>query len=90
MAELNERRSQTRIAWRGNLQLVLPGGAPIPASIHDMSPDGLSLWIDQLLPLGSPVEVWGNGFTGDGTVQSCELQGTRYRVGLALSSPNAG
>ena len=86
MPESNERRSQTRIAWRGNLQLVLPGGPPIPAFIRDISSSGFGLWIDRLVPPGAAVEVRGEGFSGSGTVQYCEPQGTRYCIGLALSS----
>ena len=86
MAESMERRTQPRIAWRGNLQLVLTGGTPIPVSIRDISTSGFGLWSDLSVAPGEHVEVHGEGFTGSGTVQYCEPQGARFRIGLALHS----
>ncbi len=86
MTENNERRSQTRIAWRGNLQLILPGGATLPVSVRDISTNGFGLWVDCPVAPGETVEVHGEGFSGSGTVQYCEPQGERYRIGLALRS----
>lgn len=84
MPHFDERRSQPRINWRGELQLVLAGSDPIPATIRDISTAGFGLWTDRVVPLGAAVEVEGNGFSGTGTVQYCEAHGARYRVGLVL------
>ena len=84
MAEFTERRAEARIAWKGNLRLEVAGGAAIPAAIRDISTNGFGLWIDQPLAPGVAVVVLGEGFRGEGTVQYCEAQGQRYRIGLLL------
>jgi hypothetical protein len=89
MAESTERRTQTRIAWRGSLRLGMIDGREIVAAIRDISTGGFGLWTDEAVAAGVRVTVLGEGFQGEATVQYCEPQGARYRVGLALVGANA-
>jgi hypothetical protein len=90
MPDSDDRRSQPRITWRGELHLVLPGNEPIPATIRDISTSGFGLWTDRLVPPGATVEVQGDGFCGNGKVQYCQAQGARYRVGVSLDADSEG
>jgi hypothetical protein len=82
-----ERRREERIAWRGDVRLIVDGAAPMPATIADISEIGCGFSTSSALDAGSAVCIDGEGFHGNGVVRYCYALHGGYRIGVELLPP---
>jgi hypothetical protein len=83
-----ERREQTRIAWRGNVKLMITDGDPMDATIADISELGCGFRTERAIAPGLPVVIDGTGFRGDGVVRYCYPRQGGFFIGVELQQPN--
>lgn len=80
----NERRKYRRIAWRGDIRLVIPGADPLDATVADISEIGCCVRTAQAVAPGIPVGIDGIGFEGAGITRYCYPHHGGFRVGIEL------
>ena len=80
----NERRTEPRIRWRGQVNLLAGGADAVPGTIYDVSGSGISVVVGSEISAGTPVQIDGDGCTGHGVVRHCRRHGQSYRLGVAL------
>ena len=82
--ESKELRSQTRVNWRGNVHLIVPGAEPITATIADISEAGCGLQIERAVEIGATAAIQGDVFEAAGVVRYCYPHQGGFRVGVEL------
>ena len=83
-----EQRVEARVRSRGQFALFVDGAPPIPATVFDVSPNGIGLETDTLIRHGTAVRLDCLGIAADGVVRYCRAHGARYRIGVSLSAPS--
>jgi hypothetical protein len=79
-----ERRTETRVNWRGAVQLIVTGADPIAANITDISEMGCGLQVDRPVESGLPIGIQGEGFEADGIIRHCYRHRGGFRLGIEL------
>jgi hypothetical protein len=83
-----ERRVHQRIAWRGLVRLLIPGGDPVEATISDISESGCGVRIERAIERGAEVGIDGVDFHGAGVVRFCYPHHGAFRAGIELRPPD--
>ena len=86
MGEKEQRRDR-RIDWRGIVQVIVPGEAPIDAKIADISEAGCGLDVAKAVATGLEVGINGDVFEASGIVRYCFPRQGGFRLGVELKPP---
>ena len=78
------RRGETRVEWRGSVQLVVKGFEPMTASIADISEFGCGLQVERAIAPGTTVGIEGDTFEASGSIRYCYPHQGGFRLGVEL------
>jgi PilZ domain len=65
--------------------LALRPGPVLPASVLDISGNGLRLRLDLPLPCGAPIEIEWDHSLSRGIICRCEIEEESYEIGIQVS-----
>jgi len=82
-----ERRKEPRIRSRGPVIMRVSEGAPVPGTIYDVSPSGLSVVVETAIQAGEVVHIESQGLEGEASVRYCRPHKIGYIVGLEWARP---
>ena len=69
---------------KGEATLLLDGYAELPANIRDVSLSGIGVIASRHVGPGAQVRILTHGHAASGVVQSCQPEGERFYLAIAL------
>lgn len=74
------------IRSKGQVTLVASGYPELPATVRDISASGIGVLAANLVTPGTQVDIHIHGHSAHGVVHSCQAEGDRFYIGIALAA----